>query len=183
MPLPGFLKVTCPDFYRYGHKHETQEEFADRLAQDLEALILSEGPETIGAFFTEPVSAVAGVIVPPPTYFDKVQAVLRKYDILLVVDEVVTGFGRIGEMFGTTAMELRPDMIVCAKGLSSAYFPISALMINQRIFDAMLVQSERHGLFGLSLTYSGHPVAAAVASEALAIYQERDIAAHVRTSM
>ena len=180
LPLPGFLKVTCPHHYRHGQPGESEEEFATRLAAQLEVLILAQGPETIAAFFTEPIIAAGGVIVPPPTYFNKLQAVLQKYDILLIADEVVTGFGRTGNMFATTTMALAPDMIVCAKALSGAYFPISALMIGERILDAMLIQAERHGTFGLSLTYSGHPVGAAVAREAIRIYEERNIIAHIR---
>jgi len=180
LPLPGFLHVTCPHHYREARPGESEEAFATRLAGELEALILAEGPDTIGAFFTEPVMGSGGVVVPPPGYFEKVQAVLHKYDILLVVDEVITGFGRTGNMFGTTTMNLRPDMIVCAKGLSSAYLPISALYVNQRIFDAMVAESDRVGVFGLSFTYGGHPVSAAVAREALAIYEEEDIVGHVR---
>ncbi|MGE0253055.1 MAG: aspartate aminotransferase family protein [Alphaproteobacteria bacterium] len=180
LPLPGFLHVTCPHHYRDARPGESEEDFATRLAGELEALILAEGPDTIGAFFTEPVLGSGGVVVPPATYFEKVQAVLRKYDILLVVDEVITGFGRTGNMFGTTTMGLQPDMIVCAKGLSSAYLPISALFVNQRVFDAMVAESDRIGVFGLSFTYSGHPVSAAVAREALAIYEEEDIVGHVR---
>jgi 4-aminobutyrate--pyruvate transaminase len=121
-----------------------------------------------------------GVIVPPAGYFEKVQEVLERYDILLVCDEVITGFGRTGQMFGTTTMDLEPDMIVCAKGLSSAYIPISALMVNERVFEAIADESDRVGVFGLTFTYSGHPVSAAVAREAIAIYEEEDIVGHVR---
>ena len=100
-----------------------------------------------------------GVIVLPADYFAQLQVLLKKYDILLVCDEVITGFGRLGDMFGTTTMQLVPDMMVCAKGLSSGYIPISALMINQRVFDAMVKLSDEVGMFGLTMTYSGHPVA------------------------
>jgi 4-aminobutyrate--pyruvate transaminase len=120
------------------------------------------------------------VIVPPDAYFAKLQAVLKRHGILLVSDEVVTGFARTGEMFGATTMGLEPDMLVCAKGLSSAYIPISAVMVNAKIFNAMMRQSDELGVFGLSLTYSGHPVAAAVARETLAIYEEGDFPARVR---
>lgn len=120
------------------------------------------------------------MIVPPPTYYEKVQAVLKKHDILLVSDEVITAFGRTGNMFGTTTMGLQPDMLVCAKGLSGAYLPISALMVNARVFDAIAAESDRIGVFGLSFTYSGHPVSAAVAREALRIYEDESIVDHVR---
>ncbi|MCZ6589011.1 MAG: aminotransferase class III-fold pyridoxal phosphate-dependent enzyme, partial [Alphaproteobacteria bacterium] len=126
LPLDGFLHITPPHHYRFADPGESEEDFARRLANDLDTLIQAEGPETVGAFFTEPVMGAGGVIVPPPTYYEKVQAVLAKYDILLIADEVITGFGRTGNMFGSTTMGLRPDMIVCAKGLSSAYIPIAA---------------------------------------------------------
>jgi 4-aminobutyrate--pyruvate transaminase len=180
LPLDGFLHVTPPHHYRFAEAGESEEAFATRLAGELDALIESEGPDTVAAFFTEPVMGSGGVIVPPPTYYEKIQAVLKKHDILLVADEVITGFGRTGNMFGSTTMGLVPDMLVCAKGLSSAYLPISALMLNARVFDAIAAESDRVGVFGLSFTYSGHPVAAAVAREALAIYEDRDIVGHVR---
>jgi 4-aminobutyrate--pyruvate transaminase len=175
LPLDGFLHVACPDFFAGALAGESEESFAKRLLADVEALMLREGPETVAAFFTEPVLAAGGVIVPPRGYFDGLQALLRKYDILLVCDEVVTAFGRIGAMFGATVMGLRPDLLVCAKGLSSAYVPISAVMMNEKIFAAAVKQSDEVGVFGLTMTYSGHPVAAAVALEALSIYQEEDI--------
>ena len=180
LPLGGFLHVTPPHHYRFAEPGESEDAFATRLAGELDALIQAEGPETVAAFFTEPVMGSGGVIVPPPTYYEKIQAVLAKYDILLVADEVITGFCRTGNMFGTTTMGLRPDMLVCAKGLSSAYLPISALMLNARVFDAIAEESDRVGVFGLSFTYSGHPVSAAVAREAIAIYEEQDVVGHVR---
>ena len=180
LPLDGFLHVTPPHHYRFAEAGESEEAFATRLAEELDTLIEAEGPDTIAAFFTEPVMGSGGVIVPPPTYYEKIQAVLKKHDILLVADEVITGFGRTGNMFGSTTMGLAPDMLVCAKGLSSAYLPISALMLNARVFDAIAAESDRVGVFGLSFTYSGHPVSAAVAREALAIYEDQDIVGHVR---
>lgn len=180
LPLPGFLHVATPHHYRFAQQGESEETFSDRLVSDIEALILHEGPDTIAAFFAEPIMGAGGVIVPPRSYFAKLQALLRRYDILLVVDEVVTGFARTGEMFGTTTMGLSPDLMVCAKGLSSAYIPISAVLVNARIFEAVMNQSDEVGVFGLTLTYSGHPVAAAVAREALRIYEEEEMPARVR---
>lgn len=179
LPLEGFLHIECPEYMRNGSPGESEEDYAKRLVDALEALILEEGPETIAAFFTEPILSAGGVIVPPKGYFEGVQALLRKYDILLVCDEVVAAFGRTGKMFGSTTMGLKPDLLVCAKALSSAYIPISALMVNQRVFDAIVRQSGEVGVFGITLTYSGHPVAAAVALETLAIYEEQDIAGRV----
>ena len=180
LPLDGFLHVASPHYICAAQSDETEKQFVNRLLADLEARILHEGPETIAAFFTEPVLAAGGVIVPPAGYFDGVQNILKKYDILLIVDEVVTAFGRTGEMFGTTRMALKPDMIITAKGLTSAYIPMSALLLNARVFDAMAEYSDRLGIFGLTLTYSGHPVAAAVAREAIAIYEDLSLAERTR---
>lgn len=180
LPLPGFLHVASPYHYRFAQDGESEEAFVDRLIADLEALIAREGADTIAAFVTEPVIAAGGVIVPPDGYFEKLQAVLRRHGILLICDEVVTGFARTGEMFGATTMGLQPDLLVCAKGLSSAYIPISAVTVRAPIFDAMVRQSGELGIFGLTLTYSGHPVAAAVAREALRIYEEEAMPARVR---
>lgn len=181
LPINGVLHTDCPEFYRYGLEGETEEEFATRCADSLEQLILQEGPETIGAFFAEPLMASGGCIVPPPTYYEKIQAVLRRYDILLIADEVICGFGRLGTMFGSESFGMQPDMITMAKQLSAAYQPISALMINQKIHDAIVMESEKIGTFGHGFTYSGHPVATAVALETLKIYEERDIIGHVRS--
>jgi 4-aminobutyrate--pyruvate transaminase len=180
LPLPGFLHVGCPYAYRFAQEGESEEAFVDRLIGELEDVIDREGPETVAAFVTEPVIGAGGVIVPPAGYFAKLQALLKRHDILLVCDEVITGFARTGQMFGATTMGLTPDLLVCAKGLSSAYIPISAVLVNERIFDAMVRQSDELGVFGLTLTYSGHPVAAAVAREALAIYEEQNMPARVR---
>jgi 4-aminobutyrate--pyruvate transaminase len=180
LPLPGILHTDCPHHYRFGLPGESEEDFATRCAENLEKLILAEGPETVAAFFAEPVMGAGGVIVPPATYFEKIQAVLERHDVMLVADEVICGFGRTGNMFGTQTYGLRPDMITVAKALSASYVPISALMVSERVYQAMVTQSERIGTFGHGYTYSAHPVAAAVALEALAIYEERDIVGHVR---
>jgi 4-aminobutyrate--pyruvate transaminase len=180
LPLDGFLHVRCPHYYREGRPGESEAAFSSRLVSEIEKLIQTEGPDTIAAFFTEPVLGAGGVIVPPLGYFDQLQAMLRSYDILLVCDEVITGFGRLGDMFGSTTMGIVPDMLVCAKGLSSGYIPISALMINQRIFDAAVRASDQVGIFALTMTYSGHPVSSAVAREAIRIYEDQEIPARVR---
>lgn len=180
LPLPGFLHVTTPHHFRHARAGESETQFTDRLITGIEQLIEREGADTIAAFFTEPVMAAGGVVVPPSGYFEKLQRLLAKHDILLVCDEVVTAFGRIGDRFGSTTMQLKPDMLVCAKALSSAYIPISALLMNERVYTAIARQSDERGVFGLTMTYSGHPVAAAVALEALTIYDEMDIVARVR---
>ena len=134
LPLPGFFHVACPHYYRGGALGESEADYATRLAEELEELILREGPETIGAFFAEPVMGAGGVIVPPATYFEKIQAVLRRHDVLLVADEVICGFGRTGNVWGSQTFGLRPDLLTCAKNLSSAYFPIAAVMMTEAVY-------------------------------------------------
>jgi 4-aminobutyrate--pyruvate transaminase len=180
LPIPNIRHADCPDFYRYGKPGETEEEFATRLAESLENQILREDPETVAAFIAEPVMGAGGVIVPPRTYFDKIQGVLRKYDVLFIADEVICGFGRTGRMFGSETYDLAPDIMTMAKGLSSGYLPISATVISEPIYQALLEQSDRIGLFAHGYTYSGHPVACAVALETLDILAERDLIGHVQ---
>jgi len=177
LPLDGFLHVTCPHFYREGLPGETEDEFATRLATEIEDLILREGPETVAAFFAEPVMGTGGCVVPPKGYYEKVQAVLARHDVLFVVDEVICGFGRTGNWWGSQTFDLRPDMITSAKALTAAYQPLSALLLSERIYQAMKVQADKIGVFGHGYTYGGHPVACAVALEALTIYEERGLIA------
>jgi 4-aminobutyrate--pyruvate transaminase len=179
LPLPDTLHAGCPHHYRYALPGESEEAFAARLADELERLILREGPDTVGAFIAEPIMGAGGVVVPPATYFERIQAVLEKYDILLIADEVITGFGRTGEMFGCQRFDIRPDLFTIAKGLSAGYMPIGGVLISEPIYQAMLEQSRRIGTFGHGFTYSGHPVCAAVALRALEIYEEDDIYGHV----
>ncbi|SDR48641.1 4-aminobutyrate---pyruvate transaminase [Rhizobiales bacterium GAS113] len=183
LPISGILHTDCPGYYRFGKEGESEEEFASRCARSLEELIEKEGADTIGAFFAEPVMASGGCIIPPPSYYEKIQAVLRKHDILLIADEVICGFARTGNMFGCETFGIVPDMMSMAKQLSAAYQPISALMVNEKIYRAMVSESEKIGVFGHGFTYGGHPVAAAVALETLKIYEERDILGHVRSIM
>ncbi len=180
LPIERIMHTSCPHYYRFGNEGESEEEFATRCADELEELIAREGPETIAAFYAEPVMGAGGVIVPPATYFEKIQHILKKHDILLMADEVICGFGRTGNMWGTTTFDLKPDMITMAKQLSSAYLPISALLISEKVYQAMVGQSEKLGLFGHGGTYAGHPVSAAVALETLNIYEERNIVSHVQ---
>lgn len=181
LPIDRILHTSCPHHYRYGEAGESEDAFADRMAADLEALIEREGPETIAAFFAEPVMGAGGVIVPPKTYFAKIQPILKKHDILFVADEVICGFGRTGKMFGTETFGLEPDIMTMAKALSSAYLPISAVLINEKVYQGIRGETGKIGSFGHGYTYSAHPVAAAVANETLAIYAERDILGHVGT--
>uniref|UniRef100_A0A453CR38 4-aminobutyrate--pyruvate transaminase n=1 Tax=Aegilops tauschii subsp. strangulata TaxID=200361 RepID=A0A453CR38_AEGTS len=180
LPAPFVLHTDCPHYWRFHLPGETEEEFATRLAKNLEDLILKEGPETIAAFIAEPVMGAGGVIPPPKTYFDKVQAVVKKYDILFIVDEVITAFGRLGTMFGSDMYNIKPDLVTLAKALSSAYVPIGATLVSPEIAAVVDSQSNKLGSFAHGFTYSGHPVACAVAIEALKIYRERNIPDHVK---
>lgn len=181
LPAPFVLHTDCPHYWRFHLPDETEEEFSTRLANNLENLILKEGPETIAAFIAEPVMGAGGVILPPKTYFEKIQAVLKKYDVLLIADEVITAFGRLGTMFGCDMYNIQPDLVSIAKALSSAYMPIAAILVSPEIADVVHSQSSKLGSFAHGFTYSGHPVACAVAIEALKIYKERNITEHVNT--
>jgi 4-aminobutyrate---pyruvate transaminase len=180
LPIAGILHIDCPHYYRFGLPGESEEAFAGRMAESLEQRILAEDPETVAAFIAEPLMGAGGVILPPATYWDKIQAVLKRYDVMLIADEVICGFARTGEWWGTTTFGLHPETIVCAKALSSGYLPIGAVMVSERIYEVLVKESEKYGVFSHGFTYSGHPVASAVALETLKIYEERDILAHVR---
>ncbi len=179
VPLPGFVHTMTPHFYHAGLPGESEDEFATRCADELEKLILAEGPDTVAAMWAEPIMGAGGVIVPPKGYFPKIQAVLRKYDVLLVVDEVICGFWRTGNYWGSQTLDIQPDILTCAKALSASYMPISAVLVNDRVFQALAKESNEIGTFGHGFTYSGHPVPAAVAIETLKIYDETDMGGHV----
>jgi 4-aminobutyrate--pyruvate transaminase len=181
LPLDGFLHTKCPHYWRERLEGETEEAFSTRMAGELEKLILAEGPDTVAAFFAEPIMGAGGAVFPPKTYFEKIQAVLKKYDVLFVVDEVICGFGRTGNMWGSQTFGLKPDMVSCAKALSAGMIPISALLINDKIFQAILAQGGSFGNFAHGYTYAGHPVAAAVALETLKIYEEDKVFENVRS--
>ncbi len=180
LPIAGILHADCPHYYTQGQPGESEAAFVDRLMANLEALIEREGADTIAAFIAEPVMGAGGVLLPPSGYFERLQATLRRHDILFIADEVICGFGRTGNMFGCQTYGLKPDMITVAKALSSAYLPISGLMLSEQVWQAMVKASEKIGTFGHGYTYSAHPVAAAIAVETLKIYEERDILSHVR---
>jgi 4-aminobutyrate---pyruvate transaminase len=170
LPLPGFLHAGCPHHYRFAQEGETEEAFATRLAAELEALILKEDPDTVAAFIAEPVMGAGGVIVPPQNYFEKIAAVCAKYDVFIVSDEVICGFGRLGTAFGCQKLNFVPHAISVAKALSSAYLPIAGVMIPEIMYQALLSESRKIGVFGHGFTYGGHPVSAAVALKAIEIY-------------
>jgi len=178
LPIPGILRTGCPHHWRDAEAGESEEAFATRRAEELEQLILREGPETIAAFWGEPVQGAGGVVVPPRTYWEKIQQVLRKYDILLVADEVICGFGRTGRMFGSQTYGIEPDIMLLSKQLSSSYLPISALVANERVIAPIVEESDRIGTLGHGFTAGGHPVAAAVALETLKIIEERGLVEH-----
>lgn len=180
LPLPGFLHTLCPNSYRVRLEGESEADFVVRLADELERLILREGPDTIAAFIAEPVNAGGGIIVPPAGYFSAIKSVLDKYDILLLDDEVVCGFGRTGNWFGAETVGMKPDMMSFAKGITSAYFPLSAVVISKKIYDAIESFNKGGGSLGHGHTYAGHPVGAAIALETIAIYREMNIVEHVR---
>lgn len=180
LPTSRVIHVSAPDYYANARDGESEEDFSARLASELEQAIVDAGAHRVGAFIAEPLMGVGGVVPPPAGYFDLIQPILKKYDILFIADEVICGFGRLGAMFGTQVYDLQPDMISIAKGFSSGYQPISALMINERVYEVIADATEAHGVFGHGFTYSAHPVGAAVALETLRIYEERDITRHVQ---
>jgi 4-aminobutyrate---pyruvate transaminase len=180
LPIANIVHTACPHYYRFAEASESEEAFATRLAAELDALIEREGPDTVAAFIAEPVMGAGGVIVPPATYFDKIQAVLKKHDVLFIADEVICGFGRTGNMFGIDTFGLKPDIVTLAKQLSSGYQPIAATVISEELYQAFVTQSEAIGVFAHGFTYGGHPVACAVALETLSIYRERRLLDHVR---
>ena len=170
----GILRTDHAHHYRGAQGAESEEEFVTRITANLEALIEREGADTIAAFIAEPVTGASGVIVPPAGYYERVQSILDKHDILFWADEVITGFGRTGTLFGCESMNIRqPAQMTFAKQLSSAYYPISAAVIRGDIYQAMVEPSAEVGVFGHGYTYSGHPVACAAALKTLEIY-ERD---------
>lgn len=174
----GVLRTGSAHYYRDGKPGESEADFASRRARELEELILAEGPETIAAFLAEPISGAGGVIVPPAGYYEKIQAVLDKYDILFWDDEVICGFGRTGADFGATSLNMRPQMMSLAKALSSAYLPVSAAVVPGYMHEAMIQPSAEVGIFGHGYTYGGHPVACAVASKVLEIYRRERLFEH-----
>jgi L-2,4-diaminobutyrate transaminase len=162
LPLDDVLHVSCPHYYRFGKSGETEEAFTDRLIAEIEATIAREGADTIAAFIAEPVMGTGGVLLPPKGYFEKLQALLAKHDILFIADEVITGFGRTGHWFATGGMSLKPDIVTLAKGITSAYFPVSASVISERIWEVLREASPEYGPVMHGFTYSGHPVGGAL---------------------
>ena len=180
LPIANVLHTENPHYYRASQDGESDEDFATRMAAALEEMILAEGPETVAAFIAEPIQGAGGVIIPPATYWQKIQPILKKYDVLLSVDEVICGFFRTGNTWGSETFDINPDIVTCAKALSSSYLPISATMVSEEIFNTISQRSDDLGGLGHGYTYTGHPVCAAVALETLKIYEERDLLGHVQ---
>ena len=174
----SILRADSPHYYTARQGNETEAQFVERILKNLEDQILAEDPDTIAAMIVEPITGASGVIVPPEGYYEKLQAVLRKYGILVWADEVITGFGRTGADFGCTTMGIKPDLMTFAKQLSSAYFPISASVIPGWMYKEMVAPSNEVGVFGHGYTYSGHPAACAAALKTLEIYERDNLFDH-----
>jgi len=175
LPIAGILHTECPHYYSEAVADESEGEFVDRIVAALEDMILREGPETIAAFIAEPILGAGGVIVPPPGYYEKVQSLLKKHDIFFIDDEVICGFGRTGQAFGAQTMNIVPTTMSVAKAVSSAYLPLSAVILPEFMYEAFESRSDELGNFGHGFTYSGHPVCAAVALRNLEIMEEMDL--------
>lgn len=175
LPIPGIVHIDQPDWWSEGGDM-TPEEFGLKRAQELEAKILELGPERVAAFIGEPIQGAGGVIVPPSTYWPEIQRIVEKYGILLIADEVICGFGRTGNWFGSTTMGIRPDIMTVAKGLTSGYIPMGASIVSDAVAAVINAGDE----FAHGYTYSGHPVAAAVALENLRILQDEGLVTRVR---
>ena len=171
----GILHTDCPHYYRNGAAGESEEAFCNRLINNVKELIRHEGAETIAAFIAEPVNGAGGVVIPPEGYFEKLGRVLKENDILMIADEVITGFGRTGNAFGSDTFNIKPDMMTLAKAMSASYLPISASVISDDIYQALVEPADKVGVFGHGYTYSGHPVCAAVALKTLEIYKRENL--------
>ncbi|QPC87050.1 aminotransferase class III-fold pyridoxal phosphate-dependent enzyme [Mesorhizobium sp. NBSH29] len=180
LPVDRVLHTDCPHFYRYGQEGESEAEFVQRMVQSLRDLIEREGPDTIAAMIAEPVMGAGGVIVPPQGYYPAIQAVLDEHDIMMISDEVINGFGRTGNWWGSQTMGMTPKTISVAKQLTAAYVPLGAVMVPEDIYQAYVDHSAEIGTFGHGFTYGGHPLGCAIGVKAIEIYQRRDIVGQVR---
>jgi len=174
----GILRARTPHYYHGQQEGESESEFVDRLIGEVETMIQAEGPETIAAFIAEPVGGAAGVVVAPDGYYPRLKSLLDRHEILFWADEVICGFGRTGNDFGCRTVGIEPDLMSLAKQLSSAYIPISAAIIPEFMYEAMVAPSNEVGVFGHGFTYTGHPVACAAALKAIEIYQRDNLFEH-----
>lgn len=180
LPSPGILHTGAPHHYWGSEPGETEESFSRRRAAELEQLIVREGPETIGAFIAEPVLGTGGITPPPTGYWREIQVVLRRYDVLLIADEVICGFGRTGADFGSTLYGIEPDLVTVAKGLTSGYVPLSGAIVGEKVYAVMEEAADRVGAFSHGYTYSGHPIAAAAANAVLDIVEKERLSDRAR---
>ncbi|WP_435259341.1 aspartate aminotransferase family protein [Thioclava sp. FR2] len=180
LPRAPILHTEAPYYFRRENRDQTEEEFSAHCAAKLEEMILSEGPDTIAAFIGEPILGTGGIVPPPKGYWAAIQAVLKKYDILLVADEVVTGFGRLGTMFGSTYYGMEPDLITIAKGLTSAYAPLSGSIVSTRMWEVLVQGSDQFGPIGHGWTYSAHPICAAAGVANLKLIDELNLVENAR---
>lgn len=181
LPVDRVVHTDCPHFYRFGEAGETEEQFVARLVKSLRDLIEREGPDTIAAMIAEPIMGAGGVLIPPATYYAEIQKVLDEHDIMMISDEVINGFGRTGNWWGSQTMGMTPKTISAAKQLTAAYAPLGAVLVPQDVYDAYVSHSEAIGTFGHGFTYGGHPLGCALGVKALEIYQRRDIVSMVRS--
>ena len=178
LPKAPILHTEAPYYFRRPDRSQSEEQFADFCAVKLEEMILAEGPETVAAFVAEPVLGTGGIVPPPRTYWDKIQPVLAKYDILLIADEVITGFGRLGSMFGSDHYGIEPDLITIAKGLTSAYAPLSGVIVSEKLWRILENGSDEFGAIGHGWTYSSHPLCAAAGVANLEVVDEMGLVAN-----
>ncbi|MBN9073446.1 MAG: aminotransferase class III-fold pyridoxal phosphate-dependent enzyme [Rhizobiales bacterium] len=180
LPLPHVVHTGVPHHYWGAEAGETELEFSARRAAELDQLIERLGPDNVGAFIGEPVLGTGGITPPPEGYWQAIQPVLKKHDLLLIADEVITGFGRTGSMFGSQHYGMEPDLISIAKGLTSAYFPLSAAIVGEKVYKVMEDAADRIGSFSHGYTYSGHPIGAAAANAVLDIVEREDLPGNAR---
>ncbi len=175
LPRAPILHTEAPYYFRREDRSMSEEQFSQHCADKLEEMILAEGPETVAAFIGEPILGTGGIVPPPAGYWEKIQAVLNKYDILLVADEVVTGFGRLGTMFGSDHYGIKPDLITIAKGLTSAYAPLSGVIVSDKVWQVLVKGSDMLGAIGHGWTYSAHPICTAAGIANLELIDKLDL--------
>ena len=180
LPLARVLHASCPHYWRNAQPGESERDFSKRLAAELDALIRAEGPETVAAFIGEPVMGTGGIIPPPEGYWEEIQKVLAAHDVLLIADEVVTAFGRTGQPFGSHTYGIKPDIITIAKGVTSAYLPLSGSIVGERMWKVLAEGNDKLGPMGHGWTYSGHPLCAAAANANLDIVEAEDLVGNAR---
>ena len=182
LPRAPILHTEAPYFFRREDRTIDEAKFSAHCANKLEELILAEGPDTIAAFVGEPILGTGGIVPPPQGCWQAIQAVLRKYDILLVADEVITGFGRLGSMFGSDHYGMEPDLITIAKGLTSAYAPLSGSIVSEKMWNVLVQGSDQIGPIGHGWTYSAHPVCAAAGVANLELIDELGLLENARVT-